>query len=370
MSGDLTVVGEGGNGAEAVQRAGELQPALMLLDVSMPVMDGLEALPQVLEASPDTRVVLYSGFEEQGLLEKARGLGASAFLKKSAPIEQLVGDACCLVGDRRRRPSTPPPPAPAHRVPEDQHVLDEHSERFREVFEAAAIGMATMTLSGNIVRANPALGELLHRQRARPRRRVLRRPHRRPRRPRASGLLEEIRTTRSAGELGPHRARGPRTVPARAGARHVRPGARLRRTAAVRVPPGPGRHRRAGGARGAARRASSGSAWSSTPSRTTRSSCSTPRGTSRAGTPGRERAKGYTADEIIGRHFRVFYPPEVAERGHPEHELELRPAGRPLRRGGLADPQGRHALLGVRRHHGGPGRRRAPRRASSRSPAT
>ena len=89
VSGRLAVVGEGADGAEAVVLAARHQPALMLLDVSMPGTDGLTALPKVLEASPDTRVVLYSGFEEQGLLEKARGLGASAFLKKSAPIEQL-----------------------------------------------------------------------------------------------------------------------------------------------------------------------------------------------------------------------------------------------------------------------------------------
>ena len=70
-------------------------------------------------------------------------------------------------------------------------------------------------------------------------------------------------------------------------------------------------------------RARSGSGCWSRPSRTTRSSCSTRPGTSSAGTAGAQRSKGYTADEIIGQHFRVFYPPEEQERQHPEHELEV-----------------------------------------------
>src|SRR5690242_11852764 len=60
VSGQLDVVGEGADGAAAVELAGRHRPALMLLDVSMPGMDGLEALPKVRRASPETRVVMYS----------------------------------------------------------------------------------------------------------------------------------------------------------------------------------------------------------------------------------------------------------------------------------------------------------------------
>ena len=72
---------------------------------------------------------------------------------------------------------------------------------------------------------------------------------------------------------------------------------------------------------------------------------------------GAQRSKGYTAEEIIGQHFRVFYPPEDQARQHPEHELRAGPARRPLRGGGLAAPQGRLPVLGQRADHRGVQRR-------------
>ena len=78
--------------------------------------------------------------------------------------------------------------------------------------------------------------------------------------------------------------------------------------------------------------------------------------------PGAERIKGYSADEVIGRHFELFYTDEARARRHPDHELRGRGARGPLRGGGLARPQGRHAVLGQRRHHRPARRARRPRR--------
>ena len=159
MSGALRVVGEGADGAEAIALAKEHQPTLMLLDVSMPGLDGLEALPQVLAASPAHAVVMYTGFEEQGLVDKARQLGAAAFLQKSAPVDHLIKRLLGVAGadtvqDARepRSQETPPTQGMLAMSAVDQRILDEHQERFREVFEEAAIGMATMTLTGRLVR--------------------------------------------------------------------------------------------------------------------------------------------------------------------------------------------------------------------------
>src|SRR3954452_17305645 len=76
-SGLFEGVGEGADGAEAIAHAYRLQPDLLLLDTSMPTMDGLEALPAILTLSPQSRVVIYTGFEERGLADRAREYGAA-----------------------------------------------------------------------------------------------------------------------------------------------------------------------------------------------------------------------------------------------------------------------------------------------------
>ena len=110
LSGQLEVVGEGSDGYEAVELASRYRPALMLLDVSMPGLDGLAALPLVLDVSPATRVVMFSGFEEAGLAEHTRTLGATAFIEKSVPLTDLVRRLVGIAGadaDQRPEPARP-----------------------------------------------------------------------------------------------------------------------------------------------------------------------------------------------------------------------------------------------------------------------
>ena len=87
---DMIVVGEAANGAEAIDLARSEQPDVVLLDLGMPVMDGLEALPEIKEAAPSTRVIVYSSFEVSEMAEKAVAAGASRYIEKSAPADQLV----------------------------------------------------------------------------------------------------------------------------------------------------------------------------------------------------------------------------------------------------------------------------------------
>lgn len=87
---DFEVVGEATNGAEAVALAGDLRPDLLLLDLSMPVMDGLEALPLIRDVSPSTAVVVVSGFLNGDLQQRVMGLGAVGFVEKGDDLAQLV----------------------------------------------------------------------------------------------------------------------------------------------------------------------------------------------------------------------------------------------------------------------------------------
>jgi DNA-binding NarL/FixJ family response regulator len=85
------VVGEAEDGGEAVDRAAELAPDLILLDLSMPGVDGLTALPRLREAAPNCEVVvLTASGTEDNLLGAIRG-GAAGYLLKSEPPERIVG---------------------------------------------------------------------------------------------------------------------------------------------------------------------------------------------------------------------------------------------------------------------------------------
>ncbi len=84
------VVGQASGGAEAIERAGELRPDLVLLDLTMPEIDGLSALPKVREAAPESEVVVLTASEDDGNLLAAIRLGAAGYLLKSEPAERIV----------------------------------------------------------------------------------------------------------------------------------------------------------------------------------------------------------------------------------------------------------------------------------------
>src|SRR5713226_3847996 len=86
----FSVVGEAADGEAAIEQARELRPDLVLLDLSMPGMNGLEALPRLREAAPSAEVVvLTASGTEENLLGAIRG-GAAGYLLKSEPPERIV----------------------------------------------------------------------------------------------------------------------------------------------------------------------------------------------------------------------------------------------------------------------------------------
>lgn len=89
-SGRFTVEAEAANGVEAVEAARRLQPDLVLLDLSMPEMDGLEALPRVLSVAPRSRVAVFSGFNHVRMAPVALRMGASEYLEKGLQPTELV----------------------------------------------------------------------------------------------------------------------------------------------------------------------------------------------------------------------------------------------------------------------------------------
>jgi len=327
LSGLLSVVGEGADGTEAISLAHQHRPDLLLLDMSMPRMDGIDALPGILTVSPTTRVVIYTGFDSEGLAARALELGASALLEKSVPINLV---APTLIEILTGEPARMPPPVleavpnssearqAAAQARDDQSVLDEHLERFREIFEQAAIGMATMTLTGGIVRANRALGEIVLRKNddlvgvdyatlTAGRGDLL------------SAALDEINHGGADLVHLEHEVTGaPEPRVARASLAAVRDAARKPLYIFLQVQDVT-----------AQRAAEDALRLSEERFRLLVDAVEEyaifmldTEGYIVSWNAGAQRSKGYRADEIIGQHFRTFYPPELQAARHPEYELE------------------------------------------------
>lgn|SRR5688500_14663738 len=84
----VLVVGEAGDGIEAIERAGELHPDVILLDLAMPRLDGLRAIPRLHEVAPGTRILVFSGFSSPKIAQRAIDSCATAFVEKGlSPFE-------------------------------------------------------------------------------------------------------------------------------------------------------------------------------------------------------------------------------------------------------------------------------------------
>ena len=156
---DLTVVGQAADGADAVRLADELRPDVILMDVRMPVMDGLEATRRILEHAFDEapRVLMLTTFDLDEYVYDALRSGASGFLLKDAPADELVhavrvvaaGDA--LVSPSVMRRLIADFVAQPQRVRAEPVALDVLTPREREVLGLVARGLSNAEISTMLV---------------------------------------------------------------------------------------------------------------------------------------------------------------------------------------------------------------------------
>ena len=85
----IEVVGEAGDGATGVEEIARLRPDVVVLDLSMPGLDGLEAIPLIQERSPGTAIVVFSGYARSQMGETVLALNADRYIEKGEPIEHV-----------------------------------------------------------------------------------------------------------------------------------------------------------------------------------------------------------------------------------------------------------------------------------------
>jgi DNA-binding NarL/FixJ family response regulator len=140
---ELTVVDEAADGEDAVAAARRLRPDVVLMDIRMPVLDGIEATRRIVGAQPAVRVLILTTFGLDAYVYEALRAGASGFMLKDAPPEEIVaairivasGEALlapavtrAVIEELVRRPVPPaavePPPALAELTTREREVLD------------------------------------------------------------------------------------------------------------------------------------------------------------------------------------------------------------------------------------------------------
>lgn len=149
----LTVVGEAGNGEEAVAQALALEPDVVLMDMQMPVMNGVEATRQIKAAKPEIEVLVLTTYDDDALIWGGLQAGAKGYLLKDAPPEELLGAIRAVAAGQ----AVVPPDVAARLVqvisqggPAPAAATEQLTERERETLQLMARGLTNKEIAAEL----------------------------------------------------------------------------------------------------------------------------------------------------------------------------------------------------------------------------
>ena len=174
VRGGMRVVGEAADGMAGIEAVRIGRPDVILLDLSMPVMDGLEALPHIRALTPSARIIVLSGFGANQMAERALEVGADGYLQKGASLGRILDHIRDIVAGRTINPVTHGSAHPeawdaapsgfgaVSHIPGQRNPEPAHADRWDAV-ELAPFGIIEVGAEPpyRIVRLNPAARELL-----------------------------------------------------------------------------------------------------------------------------------------------------------------------------------------------------------------
>lgn len=148
---DLQVVGEAGNGQEALDQLAELQPDLVLLDNNMPQMNGVETLKKIRERGFTGKVLLFTVSDAEEDVRDALRFGADGYLLKDMEPEQLIDQLRrVLLGQMTVSPALTPVLAQALRNPQQGATQADLTDRERQVLKMISAGLSNKMIGNKL----------------------------------------------------------------------------------------------------------------------------------------------------------------------------------------------------------------------------